>query len=120
MKEIHKTKNPHNDHTKLAHEGIQQLLFNNEIVPGQKISYRMIAEKLDEIGVHYIEGGWPNPTNLKDMEFYKRVKELRLSMCRDCPSWKNYRCTECGCQMRVKAGLSSSECPLKKWGRHLQ
>ena len=39
----------------------------------------MIAEKLDEIGVHYIEGGWPNPTNLKDMEFYKRVKELRLS-----------------------------------------
>jgi DNA-binding GntR family transcriptional regulator len=35
------------DHTSLAHEGIQQLLFNNEIVPGQKISYRMIAEKLE-------------------------------------------------------------------------
>jgi len=47
LKEIHKTKNPHNDHTKLAHDGIQQLLFNNEIVPGQKISYRMIAEKLE-------------------------------------------------------------------------
>jgi hypothetical protein len=47
------------------------------------------------------------------------VKELRLSICRGCPSWKNYRCTECGCQMRVKAGLSSSECPLKKWGRHV-
>ena len=22
-----------------------------------------ITEKLDELGIHYIEGGWPNPTN---------------------------------------------------------
>lgn len=47
------------------------------------------------------------------------VKNLRLDMCRSCPSWKNYRCTECGCQMRVKASLTSSECPLGKWGRHV-
>ncbi len=39
----------------------------------------MIAEKLDEIGIHYIEGGWPNPTSPKDIEFFKRVKELKLS-----------------------------------------
>jgi len=39
----------------------------------------MIAQKLDEIGIHYIEGGWPNPTSPKDMEFFKRIKELRLS-----------------------------------------
>ncbi len=39
----------------------------------------MIAQKLDEIGIHYIEGGWPNPTGPKDMEFFKRIKELRLS-----------------------------------------
>ncbi len=34
------------DHTRLAHEGIRRLLFNNEIVPGQKISYKMIADRL--------------------------------------------------------------------------
>jgi 2-isopropylmalate synthase len=37
-----------------------------------------IAEKLDEIGMDYIEGGWPNPTNTVDTEFYARVKELSL------------------------------------------
>lgn len=47
------------------------------------------------------------------------IKQRRLDICKGCPSWKNYRCTECGCQMRVKASLTSSECPLKKWGRHV-
>ncbi len=36
-----------------------------------------IAKALDEIGVHYIEGGWPG-SNPKDIEFFKRVKELKL------------------------------------------
>lgn len=30
----------------MAHDGIRQLLFENIIVPGQKLSYRMIAESL--------------------------------------------------------------------------
>ena len=38
----------------------------------------LIAEKLDEIGIHYIEGGYPNPTNPKDLVFYRRVKSLGL------------------------------------------
>lgn len=42
-----KNKTLDQDHTRIAHEGIQQLLFNNDIEPGQKISYRMIAEKLE-------------------------------------------------------------------------
>ena len=46
------------------------------------------------------------------------VKEMRMDICKACPSWKNYRCTECGCQMKVKVALTSSECPLKKWSRH--
>lgn len=36
-----------------------------------------IVEKLDQLGVHYIEGGWPG-SNPKDMEFFKRVKQLNL------------------------------------------
>jgi 2-isopropylmalate synthase len=36
-----------------------------------------IAEKLDELGVHYIEGGWPG-SNPRDVEFFKKVKRLTL------------------------------------------
>jgi 2-isopropylmalate synthase len=36
-----------------------------------------IARKLDELGVHYIEGGWPG-SNPKDAEFFLRARELRL------------------------------------------
>lgn len=36
-----------------------------------------IAQKLDELGIHYIEGGWPG-ANPKDMEFFKRIKKSRL------------------------------------------
>lgn len=36
-----------------------------------------IAQKLDALGVHYIEGGWPGSNN-KDIEFFKRVQELSL------------------------------------------
>jgi len=37
-----------------------------------------ITGKLDELGVHYIEGGWPG-SNPKDAEYFKKVKKLRLS-----------------------------------------
>ncbi len=36
-----------------------------------------IAEKLDEIGVQYIEGGWPG-ANPKDEQFFKKAKKLKL------------------------------------------
>ena len=36
-----------------------------------------IAEKLDALGIHYIEGGWPG-SNPKDIEFFKQVKKRRL------------------------------------------
>lgn len=34
-----------------------------------------IAHRLDEFGVHYIEGGWPG-SNPKDAEFFQRVRDL--------------------------------------------
>ena len=34
-----------------------------------------IAEKLDAVGIHYIEGGWPG-SNQKDVEFFDRAKGL--------------------------------------------
>lgn len=37
-----------------------------------------IAERLSEFGIHYIEGGWPNPTNQVDRDFYKKVSRMKL------------------------------------------
>ncbi|MEI6845852.1 MAG: citramalate synthase, partial [Candidatus Firestonebacteria bacterium] len=36
-----------------------------------------IARKLDEIGIDYIEGGWPG-ANPKDAEFFQKLKALKL------------------------------------------
>jgi len=56
-----------------------------------------IARKLDELGIHYIEGGWPG-SNPKDAEFYERAHELKL---------KNARIAVFGSTRRV--GLKAEE-----------
>ena len=40
-----------------------------------------IAQKLDDLGIHYIEGGWPG-SNPKDAEFFAQVKKLKLNNAR--------------------------------------
>jgi 2-isopropylmalate synthase len=40
-----------------------------------------IAQKLDEIGIDYIEGGYPG-SNERDADFFKRVKKLKLKNAR--------------------------------------
>jgi len=40
-----------------------------------------IAQKLDELGIHYIEGGWPG-SNPKDAEFFERANKLKLNNAR--------------------------------------
>jgi 2-isopropylmalate synthase len=37
-----------------------------------------IVARLDDLGVHYIEGGFPG-SNPKDIEFFSRVKDLELA-----------------------------------------
>lgn len=49
---------------------------------GEGVSFTLaaklrIARKLDELGVHYIEGGWPG-SNPKDMEFFENIKKIKL------------------------------------------
>ncbi len=36
-----------------------------------------IAKRLDQFGIHYIEGGWPG-SNPKDKEFFRKAQELAL------------------------------------------
>ncbi|MCL5737282.1 MAG: citramalate synthase, partial [Bacteroidetes bacterium] len=49
---------------------------------GEEISFSAedkvkIAQRLDDFGVDYIEGGWPG-SNPKDMEFFERMKKIKL------------------------------------------
>ncbi len=49
---------------------------------GESVSFSvedklLIAEKLDELGIDYIEGGWPG-SNPKDKQFFERAKGLKL------------------------------------------
>jgi 2-isopropylmalate synthase len=37
----------------------------------------LIAQKLDELGIDYIEGGWPM-SNPKDKEFFARARDMKL------------------------------------------
>jgi 2-isopropylmalate synthase len=41
----------------------------------------LIAHKLDELGIDYIEGGWPG-SNPKDKEFFTRARDLELKHAR--------------------------------------
>jgi len=53
---------------------------------GESVSFSvedklLIAQKLDELGIDYIEGGWPG-SNPKDKEFFARASELSLTHAR--------------------------------------
>jgi 2-isopropylmalate synthase len=37
-----------------------------------------ITQKLDELGIHYIEGGWPG-SNPKDIQFFEQIRSVPLS-----------------------------------------
>jgi len=41
-----------------------------------------IARRLDEFGVAFIEGGWPNQTNPLDREFFERARDLEWTNAR--------------------------------------
>src|SRR5262249_50738928 len=47
---------------------------------GESVSFSVddklvIAQKLDELGIDYIEGGWPG-SNPKDKEFFARARDV--------------------------------------------
>ncbi len=44
----------------------------------------IIIEALDKLGIHYIEGGYPG-SNPKDIEFFKRAKDLTLKTAKVVP-----------------------------------
>ena len=96
---------------------------------GESVSFSvddklLIAAKLDELGIDYIEGGWPG-SNPKDKEFFERAKSLKLN---------NARLTAFGATRFAKnsvekdanvAGLIAAETPAvsifgKTWDFHVR
>ena len=83
-----------------------------------------IAQKLDELGVAFIEGGWPG-SNPKDVEFFERARDMQ---------WKNAFIAAFGSTCRVKGGpeddsnikaLLDSQTPVctifgKTWTLHVK
>ncbi len=53
-----------------------------------------VAQRLDQIGVAFIEGGWPG-SNPKDVEFFERAQDMQ---------WKNALIAAFGSTCRVKGG----------------
>jgi 2-isopropylmalate synthase len=53
-----------------------------------------VAQRLDALGVAFIEGGWPG-SNPKDVEFFERARDMK---------WKNALIAAFGSTCRVKGG----------------
>lgn len=58
-----------------------------------------IAERLDQFGVHYIEGGWPG-SNPKDLEFFQQAAKRK---------WKNARIASFGFTRRKGVPVEQDE-----------
>lgn len=83
-----------------------------------------ITKLLDELGIHYIEGGWPG-SNPKDAEYFKKVKNLKLQNARIAAFGSTCRKdTDPAKDKNIKA-LLDSEAPVvtifgKTWTLHVK
>ena len=96
---------------------------------GEAVSFSVedkliIAQKLDEIGIDYIEGGWPG-SNPKDKEFFARAKnELKLKNAKLCAFGsthfaKNTVETDPNTQELAHAGTPAISIFGKTWDFHV-
>ncbi len=95
---------------------------------GEDISFSIhdklrIASKLDELGVHYIEGGWPG-SNERDEGFFEEAKKLRLKKSRIAAFGSTRRAgATCSKDKNIQA-LLKAETPVvtivgKSWDFHV-
>ncbi len=82
-----------------------------------------IAIRLDKMGVHYIEGGWPG-SNPKDIEFFERISQEELeqakivafgSTCRPGVSPEE----DAGFQVLLSSGVKAAAIVGKSWDFHV-
>ncbi len=83
-----------------------------------------IAHKLDELGIDFIEGGWPG-SNPKDMEFFSQVKKEKFSHARIASFGSTRRAdrtceTDENIQMLVQAETPVITIFGKSWDLHVE
>jgi len=82
----------------------------------------LIAQKLDEFGMDYIEGGWPS-SNPKDEEFFIKARQLRFNHAKLCAFGSTARSVATVSSDPNLLGLLHSETPVitifgKTWKAH--
>lgn len=81
-----------------------------------------IALKLDALGVHYIEGGNPG-SNSKDIEFFRRIREMNLSAKLTAFGSTRRKNTRCEQDQNLKhlleSGASAATLVGKTWDFHV-
>ncbi len=82
----------------------------------------LIAERLDEFGMDYIEGGWPS-SNPKDEEFFVKVRALKFQHAKLCSFGSTARSVKAVESDGNLLGLLQSETPVitifgKTWKAH--
>lgn len=82
-----------------------------------------IAVRLDQFGVHYIEGGWPG-SNPKDAAFFARARELNLQHARIAAFGMTCRAgsdpaQDGNVQALIEAGTPVTTVVGKSWTRHV-
>lgn len=83
-----------------------------------------IARLLDDFGIHYIEGGWPNPTNPLDVEFFRRVAAMEWKHARIACFGSTRRAGQKAADDRGLSYLLEAGCPVvtifgKSWDLHV-
>jgi 2-isopropylmalate synthase len=81
-----------------------------------------IAERLDGLGIHYIEGGWPG-SNPKDLQFFQEIKSLPLSQAKIVAFGSTCRAgtlprKDPNLQALIEAGTEVVTIFGKSWDRH--
>jgi 2-isopropylmalate synthase len=81
-----------------------------------------IAERLDGLGIHYIEGGWPG-SNPKDLQFFQEIKSLSLSQAKIVAFGSTCRAgtlprKDPNLQALIEAGTEVVTIFGKSWDRH--
>jgi 2-isopropylmalate synthase len=85
-----------------------------------------IAKKLDELGVDYIEGGWPvKDVNEKEFEFFRQVKKLKLKQAKIAAFGSTRRVKSRAKDDLILNSLLEAETPVvtifgKSWDLHVE
>ena len=110
----------------------QILLYDSTLRDGtqaEEVSFSLedklrITEKLDDLGIHYVEAGWPG-SNPKDEAYFKEVKKLKLKSIRVAAFGsthhpKNSAAKDNNLKLLLKSGAPVVTIVGKTWNIHIK